>query len=126
MRDRSALRWLFICFLRLRSTAMCVIRWLSTSSLFFPGLALFLFLFSLPKLPPFHLAAAEASPATATPSGYCSSFVSDFTGEWDSEACVMQLSSSTAGRSWCCRRRNVAGGGGGDGDWGERGSTPSI
>ena len=46
MRERRALRWSFIWRLRLRSTAMWVIRWLSTSSLFFVGRVLFRFLLS--------------------------------------------------------------------------------
>lgn len=47
MRDLSTLRWSFIWRLRLRSTAMWVILWLSTSSLFLVGFVLLRFLLSL-------------------------------------------------------------------------------
>lgn len=44
MRDLRTLRWSFIWRLRLRSTAMWVMRWFSTSSLFLVGLVRFRFL----------------------------------------------------------------------------------
>lgn len=46
MRDLRTLRWSFIWRLRLRSTAMWVMRWFSTSSLFLVGLARFRFFLS--------------------------------------------------------------------------------
>ena len=47
MRDLITWRWSFIWRLRLRSTAIWVILWLSTSSLFFVAFHLFRFLVSL-------------------------------------------------------------------------------